>query len=306
MTDFKPMLAKDAVPEKLRFPLIVQPKLDGIRVCIVDGRAVTRTLKEVPNREVFDFLSNPDFDGLDGEIVVGDPTAPNCMQATSSFVMAPSKTGADWVFHVFDDFSNPSDPFTKRYADAEDRVGSWGNPSPERLKLVPSYPCGDAAGLEAIEQAHLAEGHEGVIVRDPAGDYKFGRSYPKDGRLLKVKRYIDFEAEVVGVYERMHNANEATTNLLGRTERSTAKDGMRPMGDLGGLVLRAINGPCEGVEFRCGTGFNAEQRLDFWLGYDDGNGLIGRTVKIKSFPVGVKDKPRFPVWLGWRDMEIDG
>lgn len=304
MTDFKPMLAKDAVPEKLRFPLIAQIKYDGIRAVVKDGRLVTRTLKEVPNREVFDALSRPEFEGLDGEIVVGDPAAEGCMQATSRFVMAPNKTGADWHFYVFDDFSNPSDPFVDRYERAAERVDPLGAPH-SFLRLVPNTYCPDMPALEAFEAAALAEGHEGVMVRDPAGDYKFGRSYPKDGRLLKVKRFIDFEAEVIGVYERMHNGNEATTNLLGRTERSTRKDGMVPMGDLGGLVLRAINGPCEGVEFRCGTGFKADQRAELWAD-TAGHHLIGQTAKIKSFPVGVKDKPRFPVWLGWRDMEVDG
>lgn len=300
MTDFKPMLAKDAVLDKLRFPLVAQIKYDGIRAVVHDGRLVTRTLKEVPNREVFDFLSRPEFEGLDGEIIVGAPEAEGCMQATSSFVMAPNKTGADWAFYVFDSFTSPHEPYSKRADEVMHRVLAIDHP---RVKLVPSYPVADMAALEAFEAQALAEGHEGVMVRDPAGDYKFGRSYPKDGRLLKIKRFIDFEAEVVGVYERMHNANEAKTNLLGRTERSTAKDGMVPMGDLGGLELRAINGPCEGIEFRCGTGFNAQQRIEFWCD-DAGQSLVGLVATIKSFPVGVKDRPRFPVWLGWRS-EID-
>lgn len=315
MTDFKPMLAKDAVLEKLRFPLIGQIKYDGIRAVVRDGRLVTRTLKEVPNREVFEALSRSEFEGLDGEIIVGSPEAPGCMQATSSFVMAPNRTGADWHFYVFDDFSDPTLPYTERAARLESRYEDLGmqdiSAGPLPLRLVPSYPLADADALEAFEAEALAEGHEGVMVRDPAGDYKFGRSYPKDGRLLKIKRFIDFEAEVIGVYERMHNANEAKTNLLGRTERSTAKDGLVPMGDLGGLVLRALNGPCEGIEFRCGTGFSAGDRKFLWDEYValapiELSTLIGKTAKIKSFPVGVKDKPRFPVWLGWRDLEVDG
>ena len=35
-------------------------------------------------------------------------------------------------------------------------------------------------------------------------------------------------------------------------------------------------------------------------------GFTGRVAKVKSFPIGVKDKPRHPVFLGWRDMEVDG
>jgi DNA ligase-1 len=139
-----------------------------------------------------------------------------------------------------------------------------------------------------------------VILRDPAGLYKFGRS-GKTGPLLKLKRFIDFEAEVIGVYEEMHNANVATKNELGRTSRSSAKAGKIGKGTLGGLILRAINGPAAGVEFRCGTGFDAAARAELWA-----NPPIGKVAKVKSFPIGVKDKPRHPVWLGFRDMEVDG
>src|SRR4051812_20439337 len=86
----KPMLAKDGDLSKITYPVIVQPKLDGIRCFIVDGVARSRTFKPIPNAEIQAALGRSEFDGLDGEIVVGDPTAEGCMQTTSSFVMAPN------------------------------------------------------------------------------------------------------------------------------------------------------------------------------------------------------------------------
>ena len=47
----------------------------------------------------------------------------------------------------------------------------------------------------------------------------------REGYLLKVKRFVDGEALVIGVTEPMHNANEAKTNELGRTARSHKKAG---------------------------------------------------------------------------------
>lgn len=314
MTDFKPMLAKDAVPEKLRFPLVVQAKLDGIRCCIYNGKPVSRTLKDIPNLEIQAALSRPEFEGLDGELIVGDPTAEGCMQRTSSFVMTLNKTGEPWSFHVFDKWDE-SGPFIDRY-EAAGRIVTATTWTDLPLFMVANRYAIDADALEKIELEHLEQGHEGVIVRDPHGTYKFGRSYPKDGKLLKVKRFIDFEAQVIGVYEKMHNANEAKTNLLGRTERSTAKAGLVPMGTLGGLVLVAINGPHKGQQFRCGTGFNDAQRAELWAeAWQDvdrpgaghtRDGLNDRVAKVKSFLIGSKDAPRFPVWLGFRNMEIDG
>lgn len=310
---FKPMLAKDADLAKIKYPQMIQPKLDGIRASVVGGKLVSRTLKSIPNREVYDALSRPEYEGLDGELIVGDPRDPDCYRNTTSFVMAESKTGQPWTFFVFDLWNKPTLPFRQRFADLEDFFG-WSRPS--FVQIVATSVIPDAASLEAAEALLLEQGYEGAILRDPNAAYKFGRS-GKTGPLLKVKRYIDFEAEVIGVYEEQHNGNVAVTNALGRTERSTAKAGKVGKGTLGGLVLRALNGPAEGVEFRCGTGFDAEQRRILWLIHrrQEAVGpdvtcadapIVGRTAKIKSFPIGVKDKPRHPVFLGWRDMEVDG
>lgn len=300
MPDFKPMLAhsKSPDPATLRYPLLVQPKLDGIRASVVNGKLVSRTLKSIPNREISDALSRPEFEGLDGELIVGDPRDPAAYRNTTTFVMAEAKTGAPWTFFVFD-LWNHGGAFRDRL-DAAWAVVKPRSYASERVSMVATVEARDASDVENVEAMLLAQGYEGAILRQPDGLYKFGRS-GKTGPLLKLKRYVDFEAEVVGVYEEMRNDNVATRNALGRTERSSHKDGKVGKGTLGGLVLRAINGPAEGVEFRCGTGFDARTRQELW-----GAALIGHVAKVKSFPIGVKDKPRHPVFLGWRDMEVDG
>ena len=53
-----------------------------------------------------------------------------------------------------------------------------------------------------------------------------------------------------------------------------------------------------GVEFSIGSGFTEEQRREIWNKQVE---LIGSIVKYKYFEVGVKDKPRFPIFLGFRD-----
>ncbi len=111
--------------------------------------------------------------------------------------------------------------------------------------------------------------------------------------LLKLKRFTDAEAEVVGFEERMHNGNEATTNELGRTKRSSHAAGKTGRGDLGALQVRY-----EGVEFNVGTGFTDEDRAAIWA---DQPAYLGRLAKFKFFSVGVKVAPRHPVFLGWRD-----
>lgn len=293
---FKPMLAKDMVPEKLKFPVAVQAKIDGIRCIVKDGKALSRTMKEIPNREIFNALSKPEFEGLDGEIVVGSPTAEDCYRKTASYVMAPNKVGEFWTFYIFDRHNHPG-TYSERAGTLID--GSLFTPHTAVL-LASTVDTMDQ--LRHEEELHVKAGYEGVIVRGPDTFYKYGRSSPTKGELLKVKLYQDSEAEIIGVEEELHNGNEAEKDAFGRTKRSSVKANKTGKGTLGALIVRDL---VSGVEFKVGTGFNASQRKELWKSHADGD-LVGSTIKYKFFAVGVKDKPRHPVFLGFRNMEIDG
>ena len=303
MTPFKPMLAHSKTPDPatLTYPVIVQPKLDGIRACVVDGKLLSRTLKPIPNRAIREALEQPELEGLDGELIVGDPSAPDCYRRTCSFVMAEDKTGEPWAFMVFDKWDHPG-PIEERSLTVT-TISVLAGATP--VFRVPSSLAHNADDLAVEEQMLLHQGYEGGIIRIPGSLYKFGRS-GKRGPLLKLKQYIDYEAEVIGVVEELHNGNEAQRNALGRTERSSHQANKTGKGTLGALIVRAINGPHEGQEFRVGTGFDAAQRADLWAMHHNGDPLTGCIAKIKSFPIGVKDAPRHPVFIHWRNLEIDG
>jgi DNA ligase-1 len=191
----------------------------------------------------------------------------------------------DYTYFVFDIW-NSSDPFHLRRANVDYRV------THDRMMKIVHVLLQNREHLDAYEAEQVALGHEGIMLADPDGKYRFGRATPKGGELLKVKRFVDAEAIVIGIEEEMFNGNAAETNELGRTKRSTAKAGLVGKGSMGALIVRDVK---TGVEFNIGTGFTADERRAFWK--DD---YVGSTVKYKSFPVGVKDKPRHPVYLGMR------
>ena len=90
-----------------------------------------------------------------------------------------------------------------------------------------------------------------------------------------------------------HNGNDAETNELGRTKRSTAKSGMVGKSTLGAFICKTP----EGIEFKIGSGFDQQDRSNYWNSKET---LLGRIVKYKHFPIGVKDKPTHPIFLGFR------
>lgn len=289
---FKPTLACAVEMDKLVFPVLASPKLDGIRCSIVNGVALTRSLKAIPNKAISAYLSHADFNGVDGELIVGEPAAHDVYNKTVSQVMAHDKGLADVAYYVFD-MHNIDAPFTQRYEHLESKITENFGDIP--LRLVSQTLIHDANGLLEYEQHVVNIGYEGVMLRSPKAPYKFGRSTAREGYLLKVKRFEDSEAEIIGFEEEMFNGNEAQTNELGRTKRSTAKAGLVGKGTLGALVVKDVG---TGVEFAIGTGLTAAQRADIWRRRDD---LVGALVKYKFFPVGVKVAPRHPVYLGFRD-----
>lgn len=292
MTLFRPMLAADCKGDlsKLRFPLLASNKIDGVRCLIVDGKPVSRTLKPIRNRYVQRYLQHWGLPDLDGELVVGQATHPNAMQNTTSGVMSADGE-PDFTYHVFDLYSS-TDPFHSRYA------GLLQLGLPLRVRVHPHRVIFSVAELEAMEEQALAEGYEGLIVRDPRGAYKENRSTLREGGMVKIKRHVDAEAIVIGAEELMHNANDATTNALGYTERTSHLANQVGMGTLGSLRVQLLSDP--DVEFSVGTGMTAEDRTWMWNNREQ---MVGKIIKYKSFPVGVKDKPRHPVFLGFRDLE---
>jgi DNA ligase-1 len=150
------------------------------------------------------------------------------------------------------------------------------------------------AELDAMYGSALEDGFEGLIARNLGGLYKFGRSTAASQDALKLKPFADSDAVVLSVFEAMANQNEAFTDELGRTKRSTHAAGLVGKGTLGGFICRDV---ASGVEFSCAPGLlsHAEREALWAIG-----GCVGRILKYRHLPVGVKDLPRHPRFIGWR------
>lgn len=290
--NMKPNLAytvKD--PAMLTFPLLVSPKLDGIRCLMIKGAPYSRKMKLIPNSIVQDVFGVMALHGLDGELIVGDPKAADCFNTTTSWVMSKDPPNrADWFFYVFDHFGDEKVDFTMRLS----RVKVACKIFPKVTKYVAHKIVNNLEELLEYESQMLLAGFEGVMVRAPEGHYKQGRSTQREGGLGKLKRFVDGEAVIIGFVEQMRNDNEATIGELGQTKRSSHKANKHGKGTLGALQVRDIK---SAVEFEIGTGFDDALRADIW---SHTKKWWGKVVKYKYQPVGVKTKPRFPVYLGLR------
>ena len=281
----KPMLAGTFDPKKAKFPYASTPKIDGIRFLMIDGQAVTRSFKPIRNEYIQATLSAALPDGIDGELTVGT-TFQDCGAIMRIKGEPQFKV---WIF----DYVDP-DGEMLGYMDRMEQLRDF---EPFDLPCYETlYPTivTNQDEVDALMIKNLSEGYEGLMLRDPSGVYKFGRSTVKENILLKVKSFLDDEAQVVAFKEKMINTNEAKKDAFGHSKRSHAYAGKVPAGTLGGFVLRMS----DGREFTCGSGLNDALRDQIWSNRED---YLGKLVKYKFMTTGIKDLPRHPVFVGFRD-----
>lgn len=289
MKTFRPMLSAtlpsiDQLDHRKTW--LCSPKLDGIRAMVIDGVLVSRNLKPIPNKFTQKTFGHAELNYLDGELIVGEPTGHDVWNRTQSGVMS-SAGEPDVRFYVFDDFTNAGDGFEYRLECAASACDfDW-------IHLV-KHTRLRVDQISSYEERMLAEGYEGVMIRDPQGAYKFGRSTLKEQGLMKLIRRRTSEARVTGFVEQMHNGNDLEADNLGLAKRSKKKSGLTGKGTLGALVCTTG----AGVEFEIGTGFDEATRARIWSDRKKHRGLI---VKYEYRELTKDKKPRFPVFIGFRD-----
>lgn len=310
---FRPMLAETCTEHDVRFPVYASPKLDGLRGIVVDGMVKTRSMKPFTNVATHEFFSHPALEGLDGELIVGPPTAKDVfLRSTSALRNRVGDPGA--VFYVFD-LHNGSGTFEERLASLRGRVESLPEVFHGRVVVLDQWRMERLSDLLALEQAVLGQGYEGLILKHPKSPYKQGRSTLSQGWMLKLKRFADAEGELLGLVEGFRNDNAATTNELGYTERSTNAENMVGTDTTGAMVLKDLK---SGAIFTVGTGFDLAQRAQWWDERDGDmvplNTIIAGAsprlwmhtvkrpaiIKYKHFAIGYVGMPRFPVFVGER------
>lgn len=292
----KPLLAcKVTDLNALQYPLFTSEKLDGIRCLIKNGVAYSRTLKPIRNKYIQSILGRAGLHGLDGELIVGEPNASDCMRKTNSGVMS-IEGEPDFTYYIFDIWDRPGTRYKSAYLSLIGR--SWDS-AESRIKVLPQIKAHNVNDVERHEQTALDMGFEGLMLRSINGAYKFGQATAKEGSLFKLKRYLQEEAVVIGYEQLFRNENDPEINELGYTQRSSAKDGKIGLPMLGALIVRGTFNNTV-VSFNIGTGFTLFEREQLWK---DRAGLVGKIVTYKFFPTGSKEKPRNPVFVSFRDRE---
>lgn len=279
----KPMLAATAKSlEQLRFPLLLTPKLDGIRCLRVGQGAYSRAFKLIPNRHIQALVSTLPV-GVDGELI-----ADHFNEATSSVMSEDGEP--DFTYALFDTFAVDADYWDRTMWLQSQEWPDW-------VTVLKPTLVSNLDEFLAVEADYLMEGHEGVIARCARGPYHYGRCTLNRHYMIKWKRFHDSEAIIVGYKEGRTNLNPQVPNAFGRMKRPGGGLLKLPNGTLGALLVRDIH---TNVEFSIGTGdgLNDELRATIW---NNQAAYLNRIIRYKCATVGQLNKPRFPSFQGFRD-----
>lgn len=198
-----PMLAekwKDQ-KKKVKYPAILQPKLNGVRCIAVWSKEEERVkllsrggqVYQMPEIELAlrDFLMTHQTVQFDGELYKhGMP-----LQDISGIVRLEDKEQFDrkhkLEYHIYD-LAVEDVQQIARTGMMERYVEEIKHNS---IIAVPSITVTSEEEVKTYHDAFVATGYEGAMVRDQNGYYMFGF---RDTVLIKVKEFIDEEFEIVG------------------------------------------------------------------------------------------------------------
>jgi len=300
-----PMLATNAEISKLKLPLILQPKIDGVRGWNPKGELLGRSMEPHANLFTTAKFSGAPFLGLDGELTVGDVTDDSVCRATTSKLSRIAGT-PEVHWNLFDMVTRETFflPYIERLKQLQYHINELkhrGTSAADKLSIVPWALVYNLTQLYNLETYYTNMGYEGVILRNPLGVWRSGKCTPASNALLRIKRFEDREGKIFAVYEGQINNNPPTWGANGKTKRSTHAENMEASGIIGSLgVVDLETGKAVTVSKGKMTAaeclrYFRQQKL-----------IIDRICTYRIYPKGGVSKPRFPTFRNFRaesDME---
>ena len=205
---FQPMLAQDydKRKDKIKFPILSQPKLDGIRCIVKSDGMWTRNGKEIISaphiyenlKHIFD--NQPDL-VLDGELYTSNRdvdfnTIISCVRKTKP-TQADLDLSTQYIeYWMYDMYEGIDLEYRSRRFNLLSLFSTY-HISTLYYKIVDTHLLESFKEIESRLQKYLEQGFEGQILRDPNTPYENKRS----NGLLKHKTFFDEEFDIIGYAE---------------------------------------------------------------------------------------------------------
>lgn len=278
----KPMLAHSYEEGKtvLKFPLIIQPKLDGFRCIATKDGLFSRQNRKFDNVPHIEAALKHIFEKyphviLDGELYFHGLT----FEDIQSIISKEDKTAEELEYarthvqyHVYDHV-NLTATTQERRDFLQTVYSNLVQESPAAIHLVSGVVVNNFEELTENALRYVEEGYEGSMLRTFDGLYKQGRS--KD--LLKYKTFQDEEFEIVLIKEGVGKA----------------------AGKVGSIVLKLPDGRTFSSNIEGTEEFKTQI-------YNNRDLYIGKTATCKFQHYTKKGIPRFPYVIKVAREDVEG
>jgi hypothetical protein len=279
--------------DKIKFPAYAQMKMDGMRfnAIVRSGKVEFRSR----NGKQIHLLGNleKEFAALAGEIdcvfdgellVMDDMTMQFADRQTGNGILNKANKGTisaedaakvhatvwDLIPYILFEGGHCATPYSKRFSTLEQIVN---NQKSENKKIwnVTSTIVQTLEEAQDIFQGYLADGYEGIILKDGSGEWEDKRSKTQ----IKFKGELECDLKIVAVEEGSGKA----------------------AGMLGAIVCESADGI---VKVNVGSGFSDAQRKQYWK-----ESLVDKIVAVK-YNARIKNKSGeeslfLPVFIELRD-----
>lgn len=266
-----PMLAKDFNKDgkHVVFPCFAQRKLDGVRCVAIPGRGLfSRNGKAFPHLEHIRTDLPTDLI-LDGELYSDELSFQEIVGLVKKETLRPADLAKMAKIHlcVYDCIlADKSAPYTARKDILTDM---FAKKTYKSLRLLPTAECGGLEDVKRLHAEYVAEGYEGLILRNAKGVYKVKH---RSNDLQKYKEFFDAEYPIVGFRE---------------------GDGVEK-----GCVIWLCSAPAGQFAVRP-RGTHQERQAAFAAGA----AAIGKKLTVRYQELTNDGIPRFPVGIAIRDYE---
>lgn len=251
---FQLAVPSDGKNIKLKFPLWVEPKLDGMRSLVyVSGKhGVPRSRKGLVLENIQPLIDSLSFGKEYSNFLLDSEAMGETWNNSISLVKKSSLSKKQrskltlWCFdHVVFDGNSDKTPLRERHKRLEKLVARINNP---QIIVAPHTEVMNEEELGEYYTKALEDGFEGILMKDPDAPYNNKRSKA----WLKKKPVATLDGTITGFYE-------------GRGKNKES---------LGGFNVMVGK-----KKFNVGGGFSDEQREYFWLNRDS---MIGKTIEFEQ------------------------
>ena len=291
----EPMLAKEFNARWIDGAFYLQPKLNGHRIIWDGSRLWTRQGKPIVSVPgLIDELGKLFADKpLDGELYSHGMSFQKITQTGRRTVNVTDDPNL--CMYVYD-IPVANQTFVERWNTINVNYRNIIESS-QRIRIVPVEHRTSATAAELSNPQLLnvfAAEYEGTMLRNQHGLYTFGK---RSSDLLKIKRFHDTEATVIGVtqlntFEKIL-VPAGTPGSRKKSNGTYVKNGdATPQPMIGALVCELPNG----VRFEIGSGFDHAERKKYWK-----QPPIGKLVTFQYQELSPDGVPLFPSYLRMRE-----